>query len=147
MGGPLRRQVQAYATGTYRRGTADPLSYIVDEALGYVHQGFPAVKLKIGFDVAADTALIRACREAIGPGIGLMLDANHGYDVLEAVALGRAVADCDIGWLEEPVVPEDLAGYQEATGSARSRRRRGDVVYALEFQGGAQRPRRRHHST
>src|SRR5262245_23330520 len=113
MGGPLRRQVKAYATGTYRRGNADPLSYIVEEVLGYVRQGFSAVKLKIGFDVAADTALIRACREAIGPGIGLMLDANHGYDVLEAVALGRAVAACGIGWFEEPVVPEDLAGYQD----------------------------------
>jgi D-galactarolactone cycloisomerase len=113
MGGPLRRQVRAYATGTYRRGGADPLSYIVEEVLGYVRQGFSAVKLKIGFGVAADAALIRACRHAIGPEIGLMLDANHGYDVLEAVALGRAVADCDIGWFEEPVVPEDLAGYQE----------------------------------
>ena len=113
MGGPLRRQVQAYATGTYRRGSADPLSYIVDEVLGYVQQGFAAVKLKIGFGVAADAALIRACREAIGAKIGLMLDANHGYDAIEAVALGRAIAACDIGWFEEPVVPEDLAGYQE----------------------------------
>ena len=42
-----------------------------------------------------------------------MLDANHGYDVSEAIALGRRVADCDIGWFEEPVVPEDLAGYVE----------------------------------
>jgi len=113
MGGPLRRQVSAYATGTYRRGSADPLSYIVDEVKGYVRAGFSAVKLKIGFGVAADAALIRACREAIGSNIGLMLDANHGYDASEAIALGRAVADCDIGWFEEPVVPEDLAGYQE----------------------------------
>jgi D-galactarolactone cycloisomerase len=113
MGGPLRQRVRAYATGTYRRGAADPLSYIVEEVLGYVRQGFSAVKLKIGFGVAADAALIRACRHAIGPDVGLMLDANHGYDVLEAVRLGRAVADCDIGWFEEPVVPEDLAGYQK----------------------------------
>ena len=42
-----------------------------------------------------------------------MLDANHGYDVSEAIELGRRVADCDIGWFEEPVVPEDLAGYAE----------------------------------
>jgi D-galactarolactone cycloisomerase len=113
MGGPLRRQVSAYATGTYRRGSADPLSYIVDEVRGYVREGFSAVKLKIGFGVAADAALVRACREAIGPNIGLMLDANHGYDASEAIALGRTVADCNIGWFEEPVVPEDLAGYQE----------------------------------
>ncbi len=100
MGGPVRREVAAYATGTYRRGDADPLGYIVDEVRGYVAQGFPAVKLKIGFGVAQDAALIRAAREAVGPNIGLMLDANHGYDVTEAIALGRKVADCDIGWLE-----------------------------------------------
>ena len=113
MGGPVRREVRAYATGTYRRGTADPLGYIVDEVAGYAREGFPAVKLKIGFGVAEDAALIRACRDAVGPKVGLMLDANHGYDVSEAIELGRRVADCDIGWFEEPVVPEDLAGYAE----------------------------------
>jgi D-galactarolactone cycloisomerase len=113
MGGPLRKQVTAYATGTYRRGTGDPGDYIAAEVAQYVRQGFSAVKLKIGFGVAEDTALIRACRDAIGPRTGLMLDANHGYDVTEAIALGRAVADCDIGWFEEPVVPEDLAGYRD----------------------------------
>jgi D-galactarolactone cycloisomerase len=113
MGGPLRRQVRAYATGTYRRGSADPLDYIVEEVAGYARAGFSAVKLKIGFAVAADAALIRACREAVGPGIDLMLDANHGYDTIEAIALGRMVADCRLDWFEEPVVPEDLASYQE----------------------------------
>jgi D-galactarolactone cycloisomerase len=113
MGGPVRTEVAAYATGTYRRGNADPLGYIVEEVRGYVREGFPAVKLKIGFGVAEDTALVRACREAVGPRVGLMLDANHGYDVVEAIALGRKVADCDIGWFEEPVVPEDLESYVE----------------------------------
>src|SRR5262249_5178668 len=111
MGGPLRKEVRAYATGTYRRGTLDPLDYVVDEVKGYVRAGFSAVKIKIGFDVGKDAALVRACREAVGPDIGLMLDANHGYDAIEAVALGNAVADCKIVWFEEPVVPEDLAGY------------------------------------
>ena len=113
MGGPVRTEVAAYATGTYRRGTADPLGYIVEEVKGYVREGFSAVKLKIGFGVAEDAALVRACREAVGPRVGLMLDANHGYDVVEAIALGRKVADCDIGWFEEPVVPEDLESYVE----------------------------------
>jgi D-galactarolactone cycloisomerase len=113
MGGPVRTRVSAYATGTYRRGNADPLGYIIDEVRGYVREGFSAVKLKIGFGVAADAALIRAAREAVGPKIGLMLDANHGYDVTEAIELGRRVAGCDIGWFEEPVVPEDLEGYVE----------------------------------
>lgn len=113
MGGPLRRSVQAYATGTYRRSAGDPMEYIVEEVRSYIDQGFDAVKLKIGFGVDADAALIRKVRAAIGADKGLMLDANHGYDALEAIALGNAIADQNIGWFEEPVVPEDLASYRE----------------------------------
>ena len=113
MGGPLRRKVKAYATGTYRLQTGDPLDYVVREVEGYVEEGFSAVKLKIGFDVDADERLIRAVREAIGPRVGLMLDANHGFDVIEAIELGRRVAPLNIGWFEEPVVPDDLDSYLE----------------------------------
>lgn len=113
MGGPLRQEVRAYATGTYRRGSGDPLTYITEEVADYVRQGFSAVKLKIGFGVEEDVKLITAVRETIGPRIGLMLDANHGFDVIEAVALGRRVAHLDIGWFEEPVVPDDLDSYVE----------------------------------
>ncbi|MFM1988159.1 MAG: hypothetical protein RJA99_1116 [Pseudomonadota bacterium] len=136
MGGRFRERVAAYATGTYRRGdgwrtlearrdaahvgggdpdavVVDTLSYLVDEVRGYAAQGFRAAKLKIGFGVAQDVALIRAVREAVGPRMGLMLDANHGYDAVDAIRLGRAVADLDIGWFEEPVVPDDLDSYVE----------------------------------
>ncbi len=113
LGGPLRREVRAYATGTYRLQAGDPLDYIVDEAAGYVEQGFHAVKIKIGFDVDADAELVRAIRDRIGEGPRLMLDANHGFDASEAIDLGRRVADCSIDWFEEPVIPEDLAAYRE----------------------------------
>ena len=113
MGGPLRRQVAAYATGTYRREEGDPFDYVLEEVRGYAAEGFGAVKLKIGFDVEEDAALVRAVRQVLGPDRRLMLDANHGYDAIDAIRLGRLVADCDIGWLEEPVVPEDLDSYCE----------------------------------
>jgi len=113
MGGPLRTSVAAYATGTYRRDTGDPLTYITEEVAGYVREGFGAVKLKIGFGLEEDIALIRAVRETIGPKTGLMLDANHGYDAIDAIALGRAVAPLNIGWFEEPVVPDDVGSYEE----------------------------------
>ncbi len=113
MGGPLRQEVQAYATGTYRRGSGDPTTYITEEVADYVRQGFSAVKLKIGFGVDEDAKLIAAVRETIGPRVGLMLDANHGFDAIEAIALGRKVAHLDIGWFEEPVVPDDLDSYVE----------------------------------
>lgn len=113
MGGPLRREVRAYATGTYRLESGDPLDYVCREVAGYVREGFSAVKLKIGFDVDEDVRLIEAVRETIGPKIGLMLDANHGFDVVEAIELGRRVAHLDIAWFEEPVVPDELASYEE----------------------------------
>ncbi len=113
MGGPLRTSVRAYATGTYRVDHGDPLEYIVDEVAGYQAQGFHAAKLKIGFDVDADLALLRAVRRKVGPRFGLMVDANHGYDVVEAIAFGRGAAELSVGWFEEPVIPEDLDAYVE----------------------------------
>lgn len=112
MGGPLRTEVQAYATGLYRRRSGDPLKYLPEEAAGYVAQGFRAVKLKVGFGIAEDAAVTRAVREAIGPDIGLMVDANHAYDAVAAIKLGRLIEPYDIGWFEEPVPPEDLAGHK-----------------------------------
>ena len=113
MGGPLRTEVRAYATGTYRRGTGNAEDYITEAVRGYVNEGFSAVKLKIGFGVEEDARLIAATRDVIGPRIGLMLDANHGFDVIEAVDLGRRVAKYNIGWFEEPVVPDELDSYVE----------------------------------
>jgi D-galactarolactone cycloisomerase len=111
MGGPVRGQVEAYATGLYRRETGDPVHYLVEEALGYREEGFTAVKLKVGFGVAEDARVARALRDAIGPETGLMIDANHAYDTVAAIALGRRIEDLDIGWLEEPVPPEDVEGH------------------------------------
>jgi D-galactarolactone cycloisomerase len=113
MGGPLRRAVQAYATGLYRRKSGDPLEYLAEEAASYVAEGFRAVKLKVGFGAAEDAAVTRAVRAAIGPGVALMVDANHAYDATEAIRLGRMIEAQDIGWFEEPVPPEDLAGYAQ----------------------------------
>ena len=112
MGGPLRTEVQAYATGLYRRKSGDPLRYLAEEAASYVAEGFRAVKLKVGFGVEEDAAVTRAVREAIGPDIALMVDANHAYDAVAAIRLGRMIEPYDIGWFEEPVPPEDLAGYR-----------------------------------
>ncbi len=111
MGGPIRTEVKAYATGTYRKRTGDPMDYICEEVAGYKAEGFSAVKLKIGFDVDEDVALIEKVRQTIGPDIGLMLDANHGFDSIDAIRLAQAVEHLNIGWFEEPVPPEDLDGY------------------------------------
>ena len=64
----------------------------------------------------------RAVRAAIGRDVALMIDANHAYDADAAIQLGRQIEPiCDIGWFEEPVPPEDLAGYVEVRARSRSR--------------------------
>jgi D-galactarolactone cycloisomerase len=111
LGGAARKEVQAYATGLYRRRSGDPLKYLPEEAAGYAAEGFRAAKLKVGFGIAEDAAVTRAVREAIGPDVALMVDANHAYDAVAAIRLGRLIESHDIGWFEEPVPPEDVAGY------------------------------------
>lgn len=113
LGGAHRTEIEAYATGGFRPVGRDRRAALVEELSGYVRQGFRAAKIKIGFGVAEDVEVIAAVRDAIGPDIALMIDANHGYDALEAIRLGNAVAHLDIGWFEEPVVPEHLAAYQD----------------------------------
>ena len=113
LGGRRRERVEAYATGLYRTETDDLPAALAFEASGYVSQGFTAMKLKVGYGFNTDMENLAAVRAAVGPSIRLALDANHGYDVPDAIRLGRAAAPYDILWYEEPVVAEDKAGYAE----------------------------------
>ena len=45
--------------------------------------------------------------------VTLMVDTNHAYGRREALMLGDRLADANLRWYEEPVVPEDIEGYAE----------------------------------
>ena len=113
LGGRFRDHLRAYATGSFRIDGQDRVSSITEEVAGYRAEGFHAVKIKIGFDVEEDLRVIAAVRGAIGSDMRLMIDANHGYDVLEACDLGRRGAEYGIDWFEEPVLPELLSAYAQ----------------------------------
>ncbi|MEO8304785.1 MAG: mandelate racemase/muconate lactonizing enzyme family protein [Betaproteobacteria bacterium] len=114
MGGAFRNEVRAYATGFYRKTGNHEAPRLVQEALDRAATGFSAVKVKVGFGVADDIAVMSAIGAALtGSGVAMLMDANHAYGVAEAIALGRAVAALNLIWFEEPVAPEDLAGYAE----------------------------------
>ncbi len=113
LGGRWRESVRAYATGSFRRDGVDRIADNAAEMAAHRAAGFHACKIKIGFGVEEDLHVIRAVREAIGPDMRLMIDANHGYTVGEAIRLGRAAADYGIDWFEEPVVPEQLSAYAQ----------------------------------
>jgi D-galactarolactone cycloisomerase len=115
LGGRFRDRVQAYATGLYFRPREHFDAELVDEARGYVAAGFHAVKLKIGYTPEVDVRHARAIREAIGPDVELMVDANHAYDAATAIRLGREFERLDVRWFEEPVIPEDIEAYVEVS--------------------------------
>ena len=112
LGGRFRDSVRAYATGSFRRAGVDRVADIAAEVAGYRRDGFHAVKIKIGFDVEEDLEVIAAVRDAIGPDMRMMIDANHGYDYLEAIELGQRAAPFGIDWFEEPVLPEQISTYE-----------------------------------
>ncbi|WP_409524029.1 mandelate racemase/muconate lactonizing enzyme family protein [Nitrincola sp. MINF-07-Sa-05] len=113
LGGRFRESVKAYATGSFKLQGVDRISSVVQETLGYKAEGFHAIKMKIGFNKEEDLELIRQVREAVGPDMRLMIDANHGYQVDEAIAVGIQASQYDIDWFEEPIVPEWLDAYRD----------------------------------
>lgn len=117
LGGRVRESVEAYATGSFRRDGVDRVADNATECAAHAAAGFHAVKIKIGFDLEADLAVIRAVRDAIGKDTRLMVDANHGYTMREAIELGNRAAEFGIDWFEEPVIPEQLDAYRTVRAS------------------------------
>jgi D-galactarolactone cycloisomerase len=108
----FRRRVQAYATGFYRVRGPGEAARLAEEAERHVANGFGAYKVKLGFGVADDLAVMRAIRQVAGK-CEVMIDTNHAYGVAEAIRLGRGLEEMGwrLRWYEEPVTQEDLDGY------------------------------------
>ncbi|WP_353981601.1 L-fuconate dehydratase [Salinicola endophyticus] len=76
-------------------------------------EGWRHFKQKVGGDIEEDRARARILREEIGPECTLMMDANQMWDVDEAVANMRRLAEFDPHWIEEPTSPDDILGHAE----------------------------------
>jgi L-fuconate dehydratase len=75
-----------------------------------VAEGFGQVKLKVGFNLDADVRRMALAREAVGPGVRIAIDANQRWDVDDAVAWVKALAEFEPWWVEEPTSPDDILG-------------------------------------
>ncbi len=114
LGGAFRNSVEAYATGFYRIRGQGEASRLGDEALAHHAAGFRHMKVKLGYGISDDIAVMETIGRAIADKpVRFMIDTNHAYGVADAIRLGRALERFDLRWYEEPVVPEDLAGYGE----------------------------------
>jgi L-alanine-DL-glutamate epimerase-like enolase superfamily enzyme len=109
--GGYRDRVPVYIAGGYY-GVDKSLCDLQVEMAGYVEKGARAVKMKVGrVSQREDAARVAAVRAAIGPEIRLMIDANGAYRAYDAIQFAARVEAFDIAWFEEPVGPDDYAGY------------------------------------
>ncbi|NOT61570.1 MAG: mandelate racemase/muconate lactonizing enzyme family protein, partial [Acidobacteria bacterium] len=101
-----------------------------------LERGFRAIKMKVGREnLAEDIARVAAMREFIGPDIVLMTDANMVWNVQKAIRASHAFAEFDVYWLEEPTIPDDIAGNRRIEREGRMPVASGENLHTIyEFQ-------------
>jgi L-alanine-DL-glutamate epimerase-like enolase superfamily enzyme len=100
-------RVPVYGSGGF---CSYSLERIAEQLGGWVEQGIPRVKMKLGRRPSEDPARLDAARRAIGDA-ELYVDANGAFSAKEAVRRAQRYAqDWDVRWFEEPVSSEDVAG-------------------------------------
>lgn len=108
--GDRRQRVMTYANAGHQL----PPDELAKKAAEYVEQGHKAIKIRGGLSAVSlseATTRIHAVREAIGPDVKLMVDVNGSWDADTAIQQLKKWERYDLYWLEEPVPPEDIAGY------------------------------------
>ena len=111
--------IPCYATGMYYRNDkneSDMLDELLDEAEGYLSQGFEFLKIKLGKNMTFDREQVRRFRERF-PNTQIAADSNHAYSYKEALQMGKLLEELDYAWFEEPLAPDnygDMARLREA---------------------------------
>jgi L-alanine-DL-glutamate epimerase-like enolase superfamily enzyme len=83
---------------------------LCEQLAGWVDDGIPRVKMKVGREPAVDLSRVSAARDAIGPEPDLYVDANGAYSRKQALAMAERLTPCGVSWFEEPVSSNDLEG-------------------------------------
>jgi L-alanine-DL-glutamate epimerase-like enolase superfamily enzyme len=130
LGGVARDSVPAYASGGYYVEGKTPAK-LGDELASYVGAGFSAVKMKVGrLSLAEEDARIAAAREAIGPDVLLMLDANNAWrDLPTALAYMERYERYEPYWIEEPFGPDEIELHARLARAVRTTIATGEIGY------------------
>ena len=112
--GPYADSVPIYGSGGWTNLTEEEL---VAEMAGFVEQRIKRVKMKVGKDFGRsereDLRRVAAVRKAVGNDVALYVDANNGYYPKQAIYMAREFERFQVGWLEEPVLADDIQGLAE----------------------------------
>ncbi|MDX1402261.1 MAG: enolase C-terminal domain-like protein [Kiloniellales bacterium] len=92
--------------------------------------GFSGLKLRLGRErVEDDLATIEAVRDAIGPGLELMVDYNQGLTLAEALVRCHMIDDVGLSWIEEPIVYDNYSGYAQLSAKLKTPIQIGENFY------------------
>jgi L-alanine-DL-glutamate epimerase-like enolase superfamily enzyme len=105
--GQVRDAMPIYGSGGFTSYSKEELQ---KQLGGWVEEGIPRVKMKVGRDPSADPERVAAARRAIGDEAQLFVDANGAYSGKQALELAYAFSEFDVSWFEEPVSSDDLPG-------------------------------------
>jgi L-alanine-DL-glutamate epimerase-like enolase superfamily enzyme len=106
--GPIRKAAPVYGSGGFTTYTDEQLCA---QLSGWISQGIPRVKMKVGTHPDQDPQRIAVARKAIGDEAELFIDANGAYSRKQALHFAQlAHAEYNVTWFEEPVSSDDLAG-------------------------------------
>jgi L-alanine-DL-glutamate epimerase-like enolase superfamily enzyme len=107
--GPAHDAVPIYGSGGFCSYTLEELR---EQLGGWVDEGIPRVKMKVGREPGDDPARVEAAREAIGDETELYVDANGALSVKQALDFAERYAGLGVRWFEEPVRSQNLDGLQ-----------------------------------
>ena len=114
LGGRTKPKIPVYASKLYSQAP-DALQR---EARSYQEQGYRAMKMRFGWGpldgaegMEKNVALVRTIRDTVGYGVDLMADAYMGWTLDYARRMLPLLAPFQLRWLEELVIPDDIAGY------------------------------------
>lgn len=106
--GTFRGSIPAYASTI----TFETIEEFLDVADQCLELGFPAIKLHGWGDARADAELCQRLRAHVGADIDLMYDGSAGFDLTDAVYVGRALSEANYRWYEEPMREFSVTAYR-----------------------------------
>jgi L-alanine-DL-glutamate epimerase-like enolase superfamily enzyme len=124
--GAVHEEVPVYGSGGFCSYTDEQLSR---QLAGWIDDGIPRVKMKVGREPERDLDRVRIARLAIGDEAELYVDANGAFNAERALRFAEAYAAWGVTWFEEPVSSRDTDGLQ----LLRSRTPAGMEIAAGEY--------------
>jgi D-arabinonate dehydratase len=115
--GGVADAVDAYGSGGWPEYTVGDL---VGEAERYAAMGCRYYKMKIHDpDPRVNRQRVETVRDALGPGVRLMVDVNQRLDIPGNIRQAALLEGLDLVWYEEPVLADDLAACAEVAHAIR----------------------------